>query len=62
MDVRRRFLVVPVAIVLTAMWLASGVSAVVTGNVNAFVIASGPFGLLCGYLFGISVIRKPGDG
>lgn len=53
---------VPVAIALTVMWLAAGFTALVTDRVQVFVIATGPFGVMCGYLFGVQLLRRAQNG
>lgn len=50
-------ILVPVAAAVTCMWIAAGVRAELTGDVAMFAIATGPFGLLCGYLFGSGIVR-----
>jgi hypothetical protein len=42
------------------MWLASGFAGLLTGQLQVFVVATGPFGIVCGYLFGVSLIRRNG--
>jgi hypothetical protein len=44
------------------MWLAAGVVALYSNNTQVFIIASGPFSLMCGYVFGVSIVRKAGGG
>jgi hypothetical protein len=47
-----------IAATVTSMWIVGGVAAVLTGEVQVFVIATGPFGLICGYLFGATIVRR----
>lgn len=54
----RLMLLVPVSAIITAAWVAAGVRAVWFGDVQMLVIVSGPFTLLCGYLFGISLMNR----
>lgn len=56
-DGGRARLLVPIAAVLTLVWVAAGARAIFIGDVAPLVIASAPFGLLCGYLFGATIIR-----
>lgn len=42
--------------VVTAIWAAAGVKAILSGEAQPFIIASPPFGLLCGYHYGIRII------
>lgn len=56
----RSRLIVPIAAAVTLMWMVSGVSALYTGQAEVFILASGPFGLMCGYVFGVGVMRKVG--
>lgn len=58
----RSRLATPVAFALTAMWLITGLRAAVTGEIEAFVVASGPFGILCGYLYGMGIGRTASKG
>lgn len=51
-------LLVPVSTIITAAWLAAGVRAVWFGDVQVLVVMSGPFTLLCGYLFGVSLMKR----
>lgn len=53
----RNRLILPVAAVLTLMWVVAGLKAMLTGDNATFLIVSTPFGLLCGYVFGVSIIR-----
>ncbi len=50
---------VTVTAILTAMWVAAGVKAIVTGDITAFGLVTGPFTLMCGYVFGVSLLRRP---
>jgi len=54
-----RALVAAVAFAVTAVWVTAGLSAVYTHDVQPFLIASGPFTILCGYLFGVAIVRAP---
>ena len=54
-----RGLIAAVAFAVTAVWVTSGLSAVYTHDVQPFLIASGPFTILCGYLFGVAIVRAP---
>lgn len=54
----RLILLIPVSVIITATWVAAGVRAVWFGDVQMLVIVSGPFTLLCGYLFGISLMKR----
>jgi hypothetical protein len=47
-----------VTVTVTAMWFAAGAASLVTGDVQPFVIATGPFGLVCGAILGVGIIRK----
>ncbi len=58
MGTPRETLIVPVAVVLTGMWAATGVGALVTGSPEVFLIATGPFGAMCGYLFAKDIFRR----
>lgn len=58
----REKLIVPVAVVLTLVWVASGFAAVYSGKPEVFLVATGPFGALCGYLFGRDIFRRAENG
>lgn len=51
-------LVVPLAAVLSLMWVASGIAAIATGQTSIFAIASGPFTFMCSYVYGRKVGRR----
>jgi hypothetical protein len=53
----RERLVLPVATLICGMWVLSGVIALVQGDALIFQIVSGPFVLMCGYVFGIKLAR-----
>lgn len=52
----------PVAAAITVMWVAAGIGALWSAEIQVFVIASGPFTLLCGYLFGVQIVRRAVNG
>lgn len=56
-DVRDR-LRLPVAIAILAVWVAGSLTAIVRSDVQVFVIATGPFSLLAGYLFTDGLLRR----
>lgn len=58
----RERLIVPVAAVLTLMWAAAGMAALCTGKSQVFLIATGPFGAMCGYLFARDIFRRAENG
>lgn len=47
----RDTLILPVATVITSLWGVSGFLALHTNQTEVFLIVSGPFGGLCGFLF-----------
>ncbi len=57
-DRKRLLLLVPLACVITAVWVAAGIRAVLTGDAASFVVASAPFGALVGYVLGIRIPSK----
>lgn len=52
----------PVGIGIFLMWVAAGIAAIVREDIQVFVIASGPFGMLCGYLFTADLLRRAQNG
>jgi hypothetical protein len=58
-DRSRRLILVPLAVALTIGWAAALTRAVVDGDVQPLLIVSVPFGALCGYVFGVTLIRSP---
>lgn len=54
----RERLVIPLAAAVTTLWLAAGFYALVTTEVRVLVIASGPFSIIIGYVFGVSLVRR----
>ncbi len=56
----RDSLIVPLAIIVSIGFLASLAEALYRNDVQVLLVASGPFGLLCGYVFGVS-IKRNGD-
>ncbi len=56
---RRLLLLVPIATVITAIWAVCALRAAIYGDTRALVIATAPFTILCGFLFGL---RIPGGG
>ncbi len=58
----RERLILPVAAVLTMMWAASGCAAIYSGKADVFLIATGPFGAMCGYLFARDIFRRAENG
>ena len=61
LDARDR-IILPLSLALTIMWLLSGLVALRTGNVQVFVICSAPFGVMTGYVFGVRILRRNGNG
>lgn len=57
-DRKRLLLTIPIATVITTMWIAAGVRALLTGDVEAWAIASVPFGGVWGWVFGGSFIPR----
>lgn len=55
-------LTVPVAVALTLMWVAAGLTALITAKTEVFIVATAPFGTLCGYLFARDIFRRTGAG
>jgi hypothetical protein len=51
-------LIIPLAVAVTLMWLAAGTAALLSSDDKVFIVASGPFSLICGYVFGISLVRR----
>ncbi len=58
----RDALIVPVAVVLTGMWAATGVAAIITGKPTILLVVTGPFGVMCGYLFAKDIFRRADNG
>lgn len=56
----RERLILPLAVVVTFMWVAAGVEALYRGDVGVITIISVPFGIITGYVYGINV--RPGKG
>lgn len=52
----------PVAAAITLVWIIAGIAAIVLADVQVFVIASGPFTILCGYLFTEGLFRRAVNG
>ncbi len=57
-DSKRLLLIVPVSTAVTTIWVVTAVRFALYGDAQGFLIATGPFSLLCGYLFGISFPRR----
>jgi len=55
-------LVIPVAAVVTLLWAIAGVVALVTAQVQVFLIVTGPFGVVIGYVFGVRLIHRAENG
>lgn len=60
-DIRDR-LRLPIAFGVFAIWCAAGVTALVRTDAQVFIIASGPFTILCGYLFTDGLFRRAQNG
>lgn len=58
----RAMLVLPVAGAILAIWVAAGVRAVLYGDVQPLLIATGPLTALCGYVMGLRMVRKDETG
>lgn len=52
-------LVLPVAAVIVALEIGAAVRYFLTGDIAGLALVTGSFTLLCGYVFGVSIIRKP---
>jgi len=61
LDLRDR-LRLPVGFAVLLMWVAAGVAAIITDDPSVFIITSGPFTILCGYLFGTEILRRATSG
>lgn len=61
-DPLRDRLVVPIALGIFGLWMVAGFVSLVTRDVRVFLIASGPFGGVCGYVFGIGIVRRAVNG
>lgn len=59
---QRETLIYPVAAVLTVGWLASLGQALFSGKPEVFLIATGPFGAMCGWLFARDIFRRADNG
>lgn len=44
--------------VITAVWMLTAARYALTGDVQGFAVATGPFGLMCGAIFGIGFVRR----
>ena len=60
-DLRDR-LRLPVAFAVLLMWVAAGGAALITEDASVFIVTSGPFTILCGYLFGTEILRRAANG
>lgn len=58
----RDALTLPIALVVSLGWLAALGRYIVTGEAEAFLYATGPFGLMCGWLFVRDTFRRAEDG
>ena len=47
----RDTLILPVATVVTSLWAVAGFAALYTNKTDVFLIATGPFGVVCGFVF-----------
>ncbi len=58
----RTLLIVPVAVAILTVWIAAGVRAVLEGDVQPFLIATGPLSVVAGYVMGMRLVRKDETG
>lgn len=47
----RDTLILPVAIAVTSLWTVAGALALYTNKTDVFLITTGPFGGVCGFVF-----------
>lgn len=52
----------PIAAAITTVWFVAGMMALYRSEVQVFLVASGPMGVLCGYVFGVSLMRRAENG
>jgi hypothetical protein len=57
----REVLILPVTLLVCAVWALSAGIGALTGDFRFFEIASGPFVMMCGYVFGVKIIRGGRD-
>lgn len=58
----RDALILPVAVVLTVGWVSSLAVALYSGKPEVFLITTGPFGAMCGWLFVRDTFRRADNG
>jgi vancomycin permeability regulator SanA len=54
----REILLLPVTVLICGVWGLSAGIAFLTSNVTFFEVATGPFVMMCGYVFGVKIMRE----
>jgi hypothetical protein len=58
----RNWLIRPIALLIAAVWCVSAVFGLLTHDYVTLEIATAPFLMMCGYVFGVAVIRPARGG